>query len=400
MAQQKVAALVIVGGGPTGLAALKAYRAAGASGRVVMISEDTAAPYNRPPLSKDYLRGESTEDTLPLEGQELFSEGDTELLLADSVVAIDAQARTVILRSGGVIAYQQCILATGCEPAGLDVPGGATVLRLRWLDQARELRDRAQAARSAVVIGSGFIGCEAAMSLAHRGLRVTMVTPEVAPHQRRLGEAASELVQGWLADAGVEIRTAAEVVEVGDQGIVRLSDGTVLSADLVLAAVGVEPRTELAERAGAALRDGRVMVDEHMRTSVADLLAAGDVVSAYNTGAGRHLAVEHWGEAERMGEIAGTTAAGGQDQWSNPPGFWSEIGGHTLKYAAWGDGFDQAVPVHHDDGGLTVWYVTEGVTVGVLTSEADDDYDRGQELVAAGSAPPADARGHRAPGGG
>jgi NADPH-dependent 2,4-dienoyl-CoA reductase/sulfur reductase-like enzyme len=232
------------------------------------------------------------------------------------------------------------------------------------------------------------------MSLAHRGLRVTMVTPESSPHQRRLGEAASALVQGWLVDAGVEIRAAAKVTEivgVGEQGIVRLADGTVLSADLVLAAVGVEPRTELAEQAGAPLRDGRVMVDEHMRTSVPDLLAAGDVVSAYNTGAGRHLAVEHWGEAERMGEIAGTTAAGKQDQWSNPPGFWSEIGGHTLKYAAWGDGFDQAVPVHHEDGGLTVWYVTDGATVGVLTSEADDDYDRGQELVAAGSAPPVDA---------
>lgn len=385
---ESAAALVIIGGGPTGHAAVQAYRAAGAAGRIVMISEDTAAPYNRPPLSKDFLRGESEEDALPLEPAAFYSDGNTELMLAESVVAIDPLAKTVSLRSGRQVRYGHCILATGCEPTPLDVPGAATALQLRWLDQARALRERAQSAGSAVVVGSGFIGCEAAMSLARRGLRVTMVSSGSAPHQRRLGMAAAQLITGWLEGAGVQIHAGAKVVEVGKGGIVRLSDGVVLRADLVLAAVGVAPRTELAEAIGVELREGRVLVDERMRTSVPDVLAAGDVVMAYNTGAARHLAVEHWGEAERMGEIAGTTAAGGSDQWSNPPGFWSEIGGHTLKHAAWGDGFDEAVPVHHDDGGLTVWYSKDGATVGVLTSEADDDYDRGQSLVAAGSPPP------------
>jgi len=385
LADSAATALVIIGGGPTGHAALKAYRAAGSAGRVVMISEDTAAPYNRPPLSKDFLRGESGEDALPLEPPAFYGDGDTELMLADSVVAIDPLARTVSVRSGGRIRYEQCILATGCEPAQLDVPGAGTALRLRWLDQARQLRDRAQTARSAVVIGSGFIGCEAAMSLAQRGMRVTMVSSEPAPHRRRLGVAASELITGWLERAGVEIRRETKVVDIGQGGIVRLSDGSVLATDLVLSAVGVVPRIELAEKVGADLREGRVLVDERMRTLVPDLLAAGDVVMAYNTGVHRHLAVEHWAEAERMGEIAGATAAGSRDQWSNPPGFWSEIGGHTLKYTAWGDGFDEAVPVHHENGGLTVWYLKDGATVGVLTSGADDDYDRGQALVAAGS---------------
>lgn len=382
---ESAAALVVIGGGPTGHAAVKAYRAAGAAGRVVLISEDTAAPYNRPPLSKDFLRGESEEEALPLDPRALYDDGDTALMLAESVVAIDPRARTVSLGSGGQIRYEHCILATGCEPAPLDVPGAGAAFRLRWLDQARALRDRAQTAGSAVVVGSGFIGCEAAMSLARRGMRVTMVSSEAAPHRRRLGVAAAALVTGWLEGAGVQIHAEAKVVDVGEGGIVRLSDGAVLKADLVLAAVGVRPRIELAEQIGADLQDGRILVDQHMRTSIPGLLAAGDVVMAYNTGAGRHLAVEHWGEAERMGEIAGTTAGGGSDQWSNPPGFWSEIGGHTLKYVAWGDGFDEAVPVHHENGGLTVWYSKGGATVGVLTSEADDDYDRGQSLVAEGS---------------
>ncbi len=380
--------LVVVGGGPAGLATVKAYRAAGSAGGVVMVSEDTAAPYNRPPLSKDFLRGESGEDALPLEQEAFYSDNDIDLMLADSVVAIDPLRRTVDLRSGGQISYEQCVLATGCEPAQLDVPGAGAVLRLRWLDQARQLRDRAQTARSAVVIGSGFIGCEAAMSLAHRGIPVTMVSSEAAPQLRRLGPAAATLIAGWLTGAGVDIRSEVQVVDVGREGTVQLSDGSVLAGDLVLSAVGVTARVELAEQADVDLREGRVVVDERMRTSVPGLLAAGDVVTAYNTGAGRHLAVEHWGEAERMGEIAGITAAGGQDQWSNPPGFWSEIGTHTLKYAAWGDGFDQAVAVNHDNGGLTVWYVKGGVTVGVLAHEADNDYDRGQKLVTAGSPPP------------
>lgn len=384
---ESAAALVIVGGGPTGHAAAKAYRAAGGSGRVVLISEDTAPPYNRPPLSKDFLRGESSEDELPLEPPSFYRDLHVELLLADAVTAVDQVGHTVSTRSGERISYHTCILATGCEPSRLDVPGAGRALQLRWLDQARELRERAQTARSAVVVGSGFIGCEAALSLARRGLRVTMVSPEAGPQERRLGTAASTLISGWLEGAGVEILRTSKVVDIAD-GTVRLSDGAVLSTDLVLAAVGVQPRIELAEKLGARLRDGRIVVDEHMRTSVPDVLAAGDVVMAYNAGAHRHLAVEHWGEAERMGEIAGTTAAGGDDEWSNPPGFWSEIGDHTLKYAAWGDGFDEAVPVHHDNGGLTVWYLQDGATVGVLTSGADDDYDRGQELVAAGAPAP------------
>ena len=381
-------ALLIVGGGPAGHAALKAYRAAGAIGRVVMVTQDTAPPYNRPPLSKDFLRGESGEDALPLEPPEFYTDGRTELRLADSVVQLDPLAYRARTRSGVEIHYGQCLLATGSEPVTLDVPGADTALLLRWLDQARQLRDAAQSARSAVVIGSGFIGCEAAASLAHRGIAVTMVAHERSPQLSRLGAAAAELITGWLEGAGVRIRREVEVSDIGAGRIVRLSDGSVLSTDLVLSAVGVRPQTALAAQAGVRMLSNRVEVDQAMRTSVPDILAAGDVAIAYNTGAGRHLAVEHWGEAERMGEIAGSTAAGGQDQWSNPPGFWSEIGDHTLKYSAWGDGFDQALPVHHDDGGLTVWYVKDGATVGVLTSEADDDYERGQELVSAGAPPP------------
>jgi NADPH-dependent 2,4-dienoyl-CoA reductase/sulfur reductase-like enzyme len=132
----------------------------------------------------------------------------------------------------------------------------------------------------------------------------------------------------------------------------------------------------------------RIQVDTHMRSSDADILAAGDVALAFNTAAGRHLAVEHWGEALAMGRIAGETAAGRQAVWDEVPGFWSTIGERTLKYAAWGDGFDRDRIVDHGNGAFTVWYERHNTAVGVLTHQADDDYDLGKDLIGRHQPPP------------
>jgi 3-phenylpropionate/trans-cinnamate dioxygenase ferredoxin reductase subunit len=380
--------LVIVGGAHAGHAALRAYLKAGGTGPVILISEDDTAPYRRPPLSKDFLRGESTSDALAMDAEDFYTGGDNELWLNESVTSIDAGNKTLRTGSGREITYRQCILATGSRPTPLDVPGGDTAMGLRFLSEALRLRDAAQTAASAVVIGSGFIGCEAAASLAVRGIAVTMVSTSAGPQAKRLGPDASALIAGWLTDAGVRMHPSSGVQDIEAGRIVRLTDGTELSADMVLNATGVTVRSELAVEAGATMQDGRVVVDESMRTSVPGLLAAGDVALAMNVTAGRHLVVEHWNAAERMGEIAGTMAAGGDAKWAETLGFFSLIGHHMLKYAAWGDGFDEAIPVHHAGGGLTVWYVRDGVTVGVLTSEADDDLDRGRTLVLSGSKPP------------
>jgi NADPH-dependent 2,4-dienoyl-CoA reductase/sulfur reductase-like enzyme len=143
----------------------------------------------------------------------------------------------------------------------------------------------------------------------------------------------------------------------------------------------VEPEAGIAAGAGLAVEAGRVRVDAHMRSSAAGVLAAGDVAFAFNAAAGRHLAVEHWGEALAMGQVAGRTAAGLEASWAEVPGFWSTIGDRTLKYAAWGDGFDDASLVDHGGGAFTVWYSHQGVTVGVLTHDADHDYERGRRLI-------------------
>jgi len=377
--------LVIVGGGPAGLSALQAYREAGAGGPVCMVSEDSVLPYERPPLSKEFLRGEVAAGAIAMQDAEFWRSADASVRLLTRAVALDAAARVVTLSTGERLGFDACVLATGAAPARLPVPGGGhpAVLRLRSLVQAHALRQAADRADTAVVVGSGFIGCEAAASLAARGLQVTLVTQERLPQQERLGAAAGRRIAGWLRDSDVELVVGARVERIVAGHRVELADGPAVTGDLVLAAAGVTPRAGLADTAGLDVRAGRVVVDAHMRTSAPGVLAAGDVALAHNATAGRALVVEHWGEALAMGVVAGGTAAGSDEAWAEVPGFWSDIGGRVLKYVAWGDGFDDARLVGHDAGAFTVWYGRRGVTVGALTHEADDDYARGRELVEA-----------------
>lgn len=387
------AALVVVGGGPAGHSAAAAYRAAGGSGRVLILSADDTAPYQRPPLSKDFLRGETEPDELPIEPPEFYRDNNIELRLADPVSSLSLRHGQVVTQSGLAVGFGRCVLATGCEPAVLPVPGAdhPDVLRLRFLAQARILRGRAERAGSAIVIGSGFIGCEAAASLAARGVDVTVLSTEELPQLHRLGREVAERLAGWLTGAGVRLVGGAEVAAIEDGTAVQTTDGRRFTADLVLTAAGVKPRGELAEQAGLAVQDGRILVDERMATGDSRVFAAGDVALAHNVTAGRRLPVEHWGEALRMGEIAGTNAAGGDENWSEVPGFWSQIGDRTLKYSAWGDGYEQAELIEHDNGGFTAWYSQDGAAVGVLTHRADGDYERGGELIAAAAPVPVDA---------
>ena len=382
------AGLVVVGGGPAALEAARAFREAGGRGPVTLLSAEDHPPYLRPALSKDYLSGETHDgDGLALEEESFFVENEIDLRLGSRVRRIDPQARRVELEGGTSLAYRTCVLAVGSRAVRPDLPGLTTdgVHLLRSRASAEGLRDRAFGARRAVVVGSGFIGCEAAATLAGRGVQVTLVSQEERPQQARLGGAVADRLSQWLTEDGVELRGGVEVRRIGQGPVVELADGSRLEADLVLVCVGAQPRTELTESLDVRRQDDRVLVDSSMRTSAADLLAGGDAVLAENEAAGRRLVVEHWGEAVRMGQIAGRTAAGVADRWSQAPGFWSEIGGRTLKYVAWGDGYDEQRLAEHPGGGFTVWFGQAGRTVGVLTHEADEDYEHGRELVEDGA---------------
>lgn len=356
-----------------------------------MLSADEHAPYNRPPLSKEYLRGESGEEVLALEEPSFYRENGIDLRLETTATGLDIDAKAVAVDGSEPVEFDVCVIATGCKPAPLPVEGATAdgVLYLRSRSDAERLRSAAESARSAIVIGSGFIGCEAAASLSRREIDVTLVTDEELPQLRRLGEAVGERLRQWLESDGVALRLGAAVEKIEHARSVSIAGQGTVEADLVLVAGGIESQASIAEQAGLMVENDRILVDGRMRSSAREIWAAGDVAFAYNVAAGRHLVVEHWGEALTMGEIAGSNAGGEDASWEAVPGFWSDIGSRTLKYAAWGDGFDEARLVEHDGEAFTVWYERGGEAVGVLTFGADDDYEWGQTVIANHKAPPA-----------
>ena len=381
--------LLVIGGGPAGLSAARSYREAGGQGPVAIIGDEHRMPYRRPPLTKELLRGDTTEDDLPIEREEWLSKHNVSLI-SGRAVRLEPGAHTVVLSGGRELKYRQCVLATGAEPTRLPVQGAddPAVRVLRTLDHLRELQRRLGRGESAVVIGSGFIGCEIAASLRMRGHQVELVSDEAAPNVARLGDEAAAVLAGWLQEQGVSLHlgTAVERIRRTARGFEVTADGAGVDGNVVIMATGVAPRSELVAAAPCIeLADSAIPVSADMRSARADVLAAGDVCRAENLAAGRPLRVEHWGDALTQGEIAGKTAAGKPAAWDQVPGFWSTIGSRTLKYAAWGDGYDNTRLERHPDGGFTAWYGRDGQIVGVLTHEADEDYERGTELIQRGA---------------
>ena len=352
-------ALIVVGSGPAGVTAARAYLDAGGDGPVTILSADVDMPYQRPPLSKDMLRDTTGEPgVMPiLEGAQDLQ--GIEVVLGRPVARIDPLHHAVTAGSDEHT-YDRLVLAPGAHPTPLPVAeADAQVHYLRSLSDARALSETAAHARTALVIGSGFIGCEAAASLAMRGIDTTLITPESGPQATRLGVHASRVIAGWLTELGVHLITETSVTAVHPPRTVHTDSGRTHEPDLVLVAIGTTPSTDFLQDSGIALHEGRIVVDERLRTTMRDVWAAGDAVHAHHARAGRTLSVEHWGDALAMGEIAGRGAAGQDAEWSDPPGFWSEIGEHQLKYSAWGDGWDD-LSVTERTGGFTVRYGREG----------------------------------------
>jgi 3-phenylpropionate/trans-cinnamate dioxygenase ferredoxin reductase subunit len=386
--------IVIVGAGPGGVATARSYREHGGSGPVTLIGEEPTLPYERPPLTKEFMRGELEETQLLLEQRSWFESNDVQLLQGASVRAIDPQQRRVFVDGGGggALEASSIVLATGSEPLRPSLPGfdHPSVLTMRMLSDSRAIVACANSAEVVIVIGTGFIGCEIAASLTARGARVKLIGQEALPQEARLGADAGRHIAGWLAELGVELIAEAEVSAVHDAQTVELTDGRRVEGSCVVLGMGARPRAALAEAAGLQLRAGAVVVDATLRAPGCEgaVLAVGDVAHALNTSAGRSLRVEHWGDALAQGELAGRRLAVDEGEWDGVPGFWSTIGERTLKHAAWGDGYEQARTVEHANGGFTVWYSSGGVAVGVLAHECDADYERGRELIGAGEPAP------------
>lgn len=368
--------LIVIGSGPGGTSAATAYLKAGGAGPVLLLTADEDTPYQRPPLSKEALRSGDAPAHTPIDDLDGF-----EQRLSTPVAAVDL-ARHRVRVGQEEIGFDRLVLAPGTHPATLpDAPPDIDSHVLRSVADLRRLTQAAGHARTAVVVGSGFIGCEAAASLAIRGLQVTVVSPEPGPQQKRLGDRPAQAISAWLDEQGVTLRMGVEVSSVDAPRRVHLSDGTTLEPDLLLLALGVKPSTGFLDGSGIEMQEGRIVVDRQLQTTTSGVYAVGDAALAEHAVAGRAVVVEHWGDAEAMGEVAGRNAAGQSQVWDTVPGFWSEIGEHTLMYAAWGDGWDSVETVERGDT-FTVWYGQNGLLVGVLSHQDEASYERGRDLIA------------------
>ena len=379
--------LVIVGGGPAGLATARAYREAGGLGHVVILTAEPYPPYNRPPLTKDFLRGDSGREALHIEEEGWYRENGVELRLSTVVETLDREGASVSTAAGERFAYDACVLATGSEPVRIPVPGAEDpeVLVMRTLENSARLRGRVGRGDRAVVVGSGFIGCEAAASLSLRGAKVTLVSLEEIPQGERLGDEVGGRIRGWLEGYDVDLRlgSALEGIERRDgEFSVAVEGGEEIPAGTVLFGTGVGPRLGLAEGAGLSVDRG-VVTDSAMRTSAPGVFAVGDIASAFNESAGRHVSVEHWGDALEHGRIAGTVIAGGEAAWGMAPGFWSTIGDRTLKYWSWDGGWNEILFEDRGDS-FVARYGKDGVLIGILAHGADEDYENGREPIERG----------------
>lgn len=339
--------VVIVGGGAAGFAAAEMLRRESFGGEIVMLSQETAAPIDRPNLSKDYLAGSAPEDWMPLRPDDYYRDEKIDLHLGIAVTEIDPNARRVALKGGEAISYDRLLLATGAEPRRLTLPGSdlSHVHTLRTLADSRAIIDAAKDARRAVVIGASFIGLEAAAALRARGIEIHVVAPDKIPMERVLGPDMGQFIRRLHEEHGVVFHLDDGVVAI-EKNKVTLKSGGDVQADLVVAGIGVQPRLDLAERAGLKLDRG-VVVDRYLEASVPGIYAAGDIARWPDPHTGDNIRVEHWVVAERQGQTAARNMLGAKEAFDAVPFFWSQHYDIPINYVGHAERWDE-IAVHGD----------------------------------------------------
>jgi NADPH-dependent 2,4-dienoyl-CoA reductase/sulfur reductase-like enzyme/nitrite reductase/ring-hydroxylating ferredoxin subunit len=378
---------LIVGGGAAGAAAAETLRREGYSGRIVLLSEETVGPYDRPSLTKDYLTGEAPAKWLPLRGEKFYDRLKIELATGSRVVTLDPQRRTLTLADGSTLRGERILLATGSVALrppvpGIELPGCFT---LRSLADADALLAGLPASGTVAVLGASFIGLEVASSLRHRGLQVQVVAPEELPLEKVFGPQIGRRLKAEAEQAGVGFHLGTTVISVQGNGRARylvLSDGTHLEADAVVIGVGVRPAVEYLAGSGLA-EAGAVPVNTRQATAAEGIFAAGDIALLKAAVGGPPRRIEHWVEAERQGRQAARAMLGKSPLPREAPFFWTRQHGKSFKYVGHAPGWERVVFRGDPQQGsfLAGYYSGEA-----LRAVASLGKDRDQDLIRLGEA--------------
>jgi 3-phenylpropionate/trans-cinnamate dioxygenase ferredoxin reductase component len=338
---------VIVGASLAGAKAAETLREEGFEGRVVLLGTEEERPYERPPLSKDYLRGEAGREKVYVHDEGFYAEHDIELRLGRTALSLDTAQTKLELDNGEQLSYDRLLLTTGAEPRRLSVPGAELdgVFYLRSVRDSDALRERLGRGSAVVVVGAGWIGAEVAASARQRGLDVTLIEPASVPLERVLGKEIGAIYRDIHADHGVRMLMGTGVEAFEGDGVVervRTSDGRVLDCDFVVVGAGVQPRTALAADAGLAIRNG-VLVDEWLRATAPGVFAAGDVANAQHPFYGEPIRVEHWANALNQAPAAARNMLGQSASYDRLPYFFSDQYDVGMEYSGLARGCDRVV---------------------------------------------------------
>src|SRR5438309_998909 len=377
---------VVVGGGGTGDAAAFALRKRGFDGEIAIISADEDRPYDRPYLSKEFLRGEVDLPKVFLHDDVDYSKERIELRLGQRVTEGSLSERRLKLSGGDEVAFDVLVLGLGGTPRRLpDIPEAGNVLTLRSLRDSQLMREALGRASRVMLVGAGFIGAEVAASARKLGRDVLIVEALPVPLQRALGREVGEIYARIHRDRGVDVRTGARVDRWHTEGDrvtgVSISDGTREDVDLVLVAIGIEPNLDLPKALGLAIEGGGVRVDEGLRAAD-NVYVGGDIALHHHPVLRRSIRVEHWEVAKGHGRGIAASIAGGPASYSKLPYFWSDQYDVSLEYRGHASGDDVAV-WRGDREALTfsVFYLREGIVQGVLSMNDAKTNELGGKLI-------------------
>lgn len=380
---------VIVGAGQTGAVAARTLRRRGYDGRLVLLGAEPDGPYQRPPLSKEFLAGALDRSELDLLDPSWCAENAVEVRTGSRAVRIRTGDRAVELADGTSVGADAVLLATGGRPRELPGVSGERVHHLRTVADAERLRSVLRPGAHVIIAGAGFIGSEVASTAVAAGASVTVLEQAAVPLAHAIGARMGEVCAGLLRSAGVDLRLGERVTAVTERaGAVEVrTDSSVVTGDALLVGVGMRPNDELAAASGLDVSDG-VIVDEHCRTSVPEVYAAGDVARHYHPVCGRHVRVEHVDNATAQGMAAAKNMLGKAVAYDTPHWFYSEQFGRDLQFAGDADGCDELVmrgtPESSD---FVAFYLRKGVVRAAFSIDRGGDVALARALISARSAP-------------
>jgi 3-phenylpropionate/trans-cinnamate dioxygenase ferredoxin reductase subunit len=362
---------VIVGASLAGAKAAEELRNQGFDGRVVLVGAEAERPYERPPLTKDYLRGESDREKVYVHPRDFYAENEIDLKAATAVTAIDPAGSRLTLDGDRELEFDRLLLTTGAEPRRLSIEGADLdgVYYLRTLDDCDTLRQRIDGGGRVVVVGAGWIGSEFAASARQRGLEVTIVDPLALPNERIFGSEVGAFYRDVHAQHGVDLVLGDGVEAFAGDGAVatvRTSGGREIGCDFVVVGIGVAPRVELAREGGLDVDNG-ILVDEKLQTSAPNVFAAGDVASALHPFYGERLRLEHWSNALNQGPAAAQAMLGTSTSYDRIPYFFSDQYDVGMEYSGYAPTWDEVVFRGDRDSGefIAFWVKDQRVLAGM-----------------------------------